>query len=346
MTDSGSSLRRGHGAQPACSNVQSLAFRPSGGMSGYERSGRGHNGACLTGRLAGSRDECRRQLATVRPGTAALRDRGRMCRAGKLLSGGKILAHRQDPAHRGRCRNRQRRRPLQARQALYRQRPDLLRRPRSRTIAPKALRPGTARTFHGRLTANGETLQHARLFGRASDTAAAELCPRDQSQATASRSSCGSTIAVPSSTTAWSIFRSVPPRRSTSTAAALPACGSNMSAGLRSKAATTGCCWRRFARASPAPAPSQVMVASAKPFLPARRIQDAAAGRTAVCPRQHACRARPRSWLRPNRSPSPERRRSRKPAGEALRTEAAVRAAPATDPAPATQLCAARAARR
>ena len=41
------------------------------------------------------------------------------------------------------------------------------------------------------------SLRHGLAVGRSSDDAAAELCARDQSRATAIRSSCGSTIAVP-----------------------------------------------------------------------------------------------------------------------------------------------------
>jgi rare lipoprotein A len=86
---------------------------------------------------------------------------------------------------------------------------------------------------------------------------------------------------------------------------------------------------------APAPAPSQVMVASAKPFLPARESKTPlpterpfALGSTAprVAPQLASAESKPvaRTAAKP----------ATKPSGEALRTEAAVRPAPAADRAP------------
>ena len=84
---------------------------------------------------------------------------------------------------------------------------------------------------------------------------------------------------------------------------------------------------------TPAPAPSQVMVASAKPFLPARESKTPLPAERPFALGSSVPRAAPQ--LASAESKPVARTASKpKPAGEALRTEAAVRTAPTTEPAP------------
>ena len=76
-------------------------------------------------------------------------------------------------------------------------------------------------------------------------------------------------------------------------------------AARRSKAPTTACCWRPCANGAPAPAPSPILLASSKPFLPQFGSRAAAARRR--------CRCRPTG---PTTSAMARRRPRRGPATE------------------------------
>ncbi len=140
------------------------------------------NGACHTGLLAGSRDECRRRLA----------DRS-AAPCGSACSRSDVLALANCSAAEKFARTDKTQRIAEDAEIAKGGGHYKLGKPYSingqtytPTEEPNYRAEGIASwygpDFHGRLTANGETLQHARLFGGASDTADSELCPRDQSQ--------------------------------------------------------------------------------------------------------------------------------------------------------------------